>query len=84
MAVVAVVLANEAVEIEGEVIVEEGDEDRDVEETSLRRRNGSQSPSWADSSKPARSRAWSRSTYTPFPSKSIRSSIGSFPSSRTR
>jgi hypothetical protein len=74
----------EDVETEGEGTADEDDADQDEVVTSQRRRNGSQSPNWADSSRPARYRAWSKSTYTLFPSKSIRLSTGSSPSSRTR
>jgi len=70
------VLATEVEEIE---VVDVADEVHE-EEVTRRRRSGSQSPSSVDLSRPARSRAWSRSTYTPCPSKSTRSWIGSCPS----
>src|SRR5690348_8825346 len=43
----------EAIEV---AVIEEVDEDPDAVVTSQRRRNGSQSPNWADLSRPERSR----------------------------
>jgi hypothetical protein len=73
----AAALAVEDSVTEDEVIVDAAtvdvdEEDQDVEETSQKRRNGSQSPSWVDSSRPARSQAWSKSTCTLCPSRSTR------------
>jgi hypothetical protein len=75
--------ATEDVETEDEVTAEV-DEDPDEVVTSPKRRNGSQSPSWVVWSRPERSRAWSKSTYTLSPSRSIRSSTGSYLNSKTR
>jgi hypothetical protein len=59
-----------------------GVDDEDLVEAAQnpRRRNGSQSRSWADSSKQGRSQAWSKSTYIHFRSRSIKLWIGSCPS----
>jgi hypothetical protein len=70
--------------IAGAEIVDVDGEDQDEEETSQKRRNGSQSPSWVDLSRPERSQAWSKSTCTLFPSRSTRLSTTFSPSSRTR
>jgi hypothetical protein len=82
-----VVADSDLVVVTGVVIV---DEDVvvavvDVEEVErVMRRNGNPSPSWAVWSRLERSRAWRRSTFTLSPSRSIRSSTSSCPSSRMR
>lgn len=73
-------LVTEAVEIEAGEIEVAAVAVVVVEVRNQRRRNGNQSPSWAVSSRLARSRAWSRSTCTHCPSRSTKSSIGSCPS----
>ena len=60
-----------------EVEVDEAGEDDEEPEESPKRKNGSPSPNSVDSSRPAKSKAWNKSTSTRSPSKNIRSSTGS-------
>jgi len=68
-----------AVVIEAEEI-EEAAEDLAVVETSQRRRNGNQLPSWDVWSRPERFRTWNKSTYTLYPSRSTKLSTGFYQS----
>jgi hypothetical protein len=63
-----------------EEVTDEDDEAHAAVETSQKRKNGSQSQSWGVWSRQARSRAWSRSTYTLYPSRNTKLSISSCPS----
>jgi len=61
-------------------MIEEAAEDLAVVETSQRRRNGNQLPSWDVWSRPERFRTWNKSTYTLYPSRSTKLSTGFYQS----
>merc|ERR1739838_604335 len=72
---VDLVIADEAV-VAVEIAVAE-DVVAVVEDVEKKRKNGSPSPNLVASSKIARSRVWRKFTFSPFPSKSTKSSISS-------